>query len=90
VALDSEPSEVDTVDRLLGRLARPAEAEDVDIPPALDQRFGLAPDARIPLLVGVDDHRDRAASWAGGHVKSIDEPRPPCRSVRAPVLGYRP
>ena len=36
-----------------------AQPEDDDRAPARDERLGLAPDARVLLVVGVDDHQDR-------------------------------
>ena len=49
---------------------RAARREDVDRPARGDERLGLAPDARILVVVGVDDHRDRPARPARGLTRS--------------------
>ncbi len=61
VALDAEAPDAHAVDDP-GRLVRLApEREHVDLVAGGDERLGLPPDPRILVVVGVDDHRHRAA-----------------------------
>ena len=62
VALDVESVERDAGDDVLGGLAGKAQAEDDDRATGGDEQFGLAADARVLLVVAVDDHRDGAAA----------------------------
>ena len=76
VTLDVQSVDADPVDDAVGRIARPAQREDLHRSTAGHQRLGLAPDARIFLVVGMDDHahgpRRRAdrAGRAGAHVRT--------------------
>ena len=69
-------------------VARPPQREDVDRPAGLHQRLGLAPDARVLVVVGVGDHADRrrrprVGSGSPGHGSAIG--RDQCR----PAGGHR-
>ena len=62
VAPHGQAAQVHARDDGRGPLARPSQAEDVDFPAGSDERLGLAPDACVLLVVGVDDHADRAGA----------------------------
>ena len=59
MALDRQPAHVHAVQDLLRRQLGAAQPEDHDRASARCEQFGLAPDARVLLVVGVDDHQDR-------------------------------
>ena len=61
----------------LGGQLGPAQPEDEDRASAGREQFGLAPDARVLLVVGVDDHQDRPhGPVRGGGQGRADQPAP--------------
>ncbi len=58
VALDVQPANGDPRHLVPGRIVRAAQGIDIDRPPGGHQRFRLASDARVLVVVGVDEHRD--------------------------------
>lgn len=66
MALDAEPPDMNTGDVSLDRVVSPAQGEDVDGMPGSDERFGLAADPRILVVIRVDDHRDRPVEGFAG------------------------
>jgi len=60
VPLDIQPVDPDTLHDALGRVLRPAEREHLNRPATCHERLRLAPDTRVLLVIGVDDHADRA------------------------------
>jgi hypothetical protein len=69
VALDVEAGDPDSLERPLGRVAGAAEREDVDSSAGGHEGLGLAADARILLVVAVDQHRDRPAAGRSAAVR---------------------
>jgi hypothetical protein len=65
-----------------------AQPQHLDRAPGTDQRFRLAPDARILLVVAVDDHEHRAphaGARTGRHAR-VDQPAPSRRTWRSRVV----
>jgi hypothetical protein len=72
VALDIESVEAHPGDDVVGGLARQPKPEDDHRPAGGNDRFGLAPDTRILLVVAVDDHQDGASpAWATTRDRSV-------------------
>ena len=65
VALHVQPMHADAVEPALPLGVVPAESEDVHVAAARDDRLGLAPDAWVLLVVGVDDHGHGAPGLHG-------------------------
>ena len=77
VALTAEAPDVHALQDFLGGQLRSAQPEDEDRASARCERFGLAPDARVLLVVGVDDHQDRPhGPVRGGGQGRADQPAP--------------
>ena len=64
VALHAEPVDLDARDRLPAGVGRAAQREHVHRVTRRGERLGLAPHARILLVIGVGEHRDWTACRA--------------------------
>ncbi len=88
--LDVEAVEADAVDHVTRRFAGTAQREDVHRAAGGHEGLGLAADARVLLVVGVDDHADGSgharAALQERHADMLSAPQPG-RGTRPVVVG---
>jgi len=89
VALDAQPSDLDPFHHRERGIAGPPETEDDDGDPGPHERLGLTADSAVLVVVGVDEHEDRAP-WrpAGTAQGRVDQPAPSRRTW--PGMVVRP
>ena len=78
VALHVQPPDANPVDDPVGRIVAASEGEHVDLATGRDERLRLAPNARILVVVRVNDHRDRCPVAAAA--RGVQTPLQPAPS----------